>query len=701
MNEVKNISKYIYLLYITFCIIGLVIFGKVLFIQATPGEEARKLAERFTMRVNDILPERGRILSADGELLATSIPEYEIRWDSQDGFNKDLFLSKLDSLCSGLSVIVGNRTAAELKADFTSALESKSRYLKVADHLNYNQLQDFKKLPFVNKRKVRTGFIILTKNKRVKPFGDLAFRTIGLYRDSNMVGIELAYDSILRGKAGKQRQERIAGDVWKPMTDDFVVEPEPGLDVITTLDVHLQDAAQSSLRKTMETYQAEWGCVVLMEVKTGYIKAMANLTYNKKSKSFSEIENYAVYRNIEPGSTMKLASLLACIEEDKLELSKTVDAGNGKLTIAEHTLEDVTHGRSVGVVSIEQIYAKSSNVGTALLVREVFNSNPQLFLDYLSKFGYGEQSGIDLTNEPRGKVRSSVKGTNWSALSLTQMAIGYEVEVTPLQQLAFYNSIANDGIYMKPQLVKELRKNGEAVKQFDPVILRQNFLSPSTVVKGRKLMEAVTTIGTAKKVFSQSPFKAAGKTGTARIYENGVYLDSAHRASFVGYFPAESPKYSCIVVINRAQTSEAFGGKIAAPVFRDLANILFGTELDIAHTNQIADSTFIAETWKPRFLLSETNKTNRTLTFFGLPYKVEHQNTWSSISFDQGNFSASGKEFNSNQVPDVRGMGLSDALYVLEKRGLKVIAKGKGKVVQQSIVPGTRTNKQTISIELK
>ncbi|MBM3449361.1 MAG: hypothetical protein FJX90_09685, partial [Bacteroidetes bacterium] len=295
MNEVKNISKYIYLLYITFCIIGLVIFGKVLYIQATPGEEARQLAERFTMRVNDILPERGRILSADGELLATSIPEYEIRWDSQDGFNKNLFLSKLDSLCSGLSVIVGNRTAAELKADFTSALESKSRYLKVADHLNYNQLQDFKKLPFVNKKKSRTGFIILTKNKRVKPFGDLAFRTIGLYRDSNMVGIELAYDSILRGKAGKQRQERIAGDVWKPMTDDFVVEPEPGLDVITTLDVHLQDAAQSSLRKTMETYQAEWGCVVLMEVKTGYIKAMANLTYNKKSKSFSEIENYAVY----------------------------------------------------------------------------------------------------------------------------------------------------------------------------------------------------------------------------------------------------------------------------------------------------------------------------------------------------------------------------------------------------------------------
>jgi cell division protein FtsI (penicillin-binding protein 3) len=233
MNEVKNISKYIYLLYITFCIIGLVIFGKVLYIQATPGEEARQLAERFTMRVNEILPERGRILSADGELLATSIPEYEIRWDSQDGFNRDVFISKLDSLCAGLSAIVGNRTAAEFKSDFTSALESKSRYLKVADHLNYNQLQDFKKLPFVNKKKARTGFIILTKNKRVKPFGELAFRTIGLFRDSNMVGIELAYDSVLRGKAGKQKQERIAGDVWKPMTDDFVVEPEPGLDVVT------------------------------------------------------------------------------------------------------------------------------------------------------------------------------------------------------------------------------------------------------------------------------------------------------------------------------------------------------------------------------------------------------------------------------------------------------------------------------------
>jgi cell division protein FtsI (penicillin-binding protein 3) len=451
----------------------------------------------------------------------------------------------------------------------------------------------------------------------------------------------------------------------------------------------------------METFQAEWGCVVLMEVKTGYIKAMANLTYNKKSNTFSEIENYAVYRNIEPGSTMKLASLLACIEEGNLQLSKTVDAGDGKLTIANHTLEDVTHGRSVGVVNLEQIYAKSSNVGTALVVREIFNSKPQVFLDYLTKFGYGDQSGIDLSNEPKGKVRSSTKGTNWSALSLTQMAIGYELEITPLQQLAFYNSIANDGVYMKPQLVWELRKNGEAVKQFEPVILRKNFLSPSTVAMGRKLMEAVTSIGTAKRVFSQSPYKAAGKTGTARIYENGVYLDSAHRASFVGYFPAESPKYSCIVVVNRAQASEAFGGKIAAPVFRDLANILFGTELDIAHTNQIADSTFVADYWKPRFLLSETNKANRILSFFGLPYKIENQNTWSSIFFDQGNFSANGKEFNDNQVPDVCGMGLSDAIYVLERRGLKVIVNGRGKVIKQSILPGTRLNKQTISIDLK
>jgi cell division protein FtsI (penicillin-binding protein 3) len=701
VNEVKKISKYIYLLYVAFCIIGLIIFGKVLYIQATPSEEAKKLAEKFTYKVNEILPERGRILSADGELLATSIPEYEIRWDSQDNYNKEIFQSKLDSLCAGLALIITNKTPEVIKSEFLEAINSKNRYLKIADHLNYNQLQEFKRLPFVNRKKARNGFIVITKNKRVKPFGDLAFRTIGLFRDSNMVGIELAYDSILRGRAGKQMQERIAGDVWKPMTDDFIEEPEPGLDVVTSLDVHLQDAAQSSLRKTMEFHKAEWGCVVLMEVKTGYIKAMANLSYNQKSNTYTENENYAVYRNIEPGSTMKLASLLACIEAGKLELNKTVDAGDGKLTIANHTLEDVTHGRSTGVVSIEQIFAKSSNVGTALIVREVFGSNPQEYLNYLMKFGYGEQSGIDLSNEPKGKVRSSVKGSNWSALSLTQMAIGYEVEVTPLQQLAFYNAIANDGMYMKPQLVKELRRNNSVVKKFDPVVLRQNFLSPSTIQKGRKLMEAVASIGTAKRVFVNSPYKAAGKTGTARIFENGIYLDSAHRASFVGYFPAESPKYSCIVVINRAQTSEAFGGKIAAPVFRDLANILFGTELDIAHTNQIADSLFVAQTWRPRFLLSKTDRTKRYLSFFGLPYQVNTKNSWSSLFFDQNGFQSQGKEFSQSQIPDVRGMGLSDALFVLEKRGLKVVVKGKGRVFQQSILPGTKANRQNIIIELK
>jgi len=698
MNELKKISVWIYVLYVILCVLALIIIGKVFYIQAIPNEDAQKRAAQFTYKIRDIEPERGRILAADGSPLSTSIPEYEIRWDSKGGYNIERFNDKLDSLCSGLSELFGERTSQEYKDLFLTAIASEKRSVRIIDHINYNQLQKFKALPFVNAKKLRSGFIINSRDKRSKPYGALAARTIGIFRESNMVGLEASYDSLLRGKAGKQMQQKVGGDTWVPMDGEFVVEPEPGFDVVTTLDVHLQDAAQSSLRHTMEVNRADWGCVILMEVKTGYIKALANLTYDSVSNKFYEIENLALTQSVEPGSTMKLASLLAAMEEGNLNIDKVVHTGGGTFTIGDHTLRDV---KPCGSVTIEQVFAKSSNVGTAMVVRDVFGSNPQKFLDYLDRFGYGQLVGIDLLGEGKSVVKRTTKASDWSDLSLTQMAVGYEVQVTPLHQLCFYNAIANGGKFMKPRLVSEIRKNGLTYEKYEPVVIRENFLKPETIAKGRKLMEAVTTIGTGKGVFKHSPYRAAGKTGTARINENGVYLDNYHRASFVGYFPAEDPKYSCIVVVNKARVFEAFGGKVAAPVFRDLANILFGTELDIPHNAMGSDSTFVSEPWIPSILSGESNSLRKAFSHVQFPYALETDAQVVSATAEGSALTLSSKDENGHKVPDVRGMGLSDAVYVLEKRGLKVSTTGYGKVVSQSILPGTKANHQFIQITLR
>lgn len=526
MNELKKISVWIYVLYVVLCVFALIIIGKVFYIQAIPNEDAQRRAAQFTYKLNDIEPERGRILAADGSPLSTSIPEYEIRWDSKGGYNIERFNSKLDSLSAGIAELIGSKTKEEVKQMFLDAVESGARYMKVGDHLNYNQMQRFKSLPFVKERKLKSGFIISAKEKRAKPYGALAARTIGIFRESKMVGLEASYDSLLRGKVGKQMQQKVGGD-WMPMNGEYVVEPEPGFDVVTTLDVHLQDAAQSSLRHTMEVNRADWGCVILMEVKTGYIKALANLTYDSVANKFYETENLALTQSVEPGSTMKLASLLAAMEEGNLDLGKVIHTGGGTFTIGEHTLRDV---KACGSITIEQVYAKSSNVGTAMVVRDVFGSNPQKFLDYLDRFGYGQLVGIDLLGEGKSSVKRTTKDAGWSDLSLTQMAVGYEVQVTPLHQLCFYNAIANGGKFMKPRLVSEIRKNGLTYEKYEPVVIRENFLKPETIAKGRKLMEAVTTIGTGKGVFKHSPYRAAGKTGTARVFEKGRYLEKDRKS---------------------------------------------------------------------------------------------------------------------------------------------------------------------------
>jgi cell division protein FtsI (penicillin-binding protein 3) len=703
MLDQSNISKRAYVAFLVLVLAGLAIIGKVFWLQAFPSQRALEIAQNYTYKVNEIEPSRGQIFSSDGSLLATSVPEYEIRWDSKAQYDAEVYRQKIDSLALGLSQLFGDRSKAEYAKLFSDARKTGERYAKIADHVDYNQLQKLKKLPFVKMGKFKSGFVFIEKNKRIKPFGSLAARTIGLEREDNKVGIELAYDELLRGVKGTQLQEKIAGGVWKPMTDEFIVEPQPGADIVATIDVHLQDVAHAALKRTLEANNASWGCVVLMEVETGFVRAIANLSKNESNGTYDEILNLAISQNIEPGSTAKLASLLACLDEGMVQPEDLIETGNGSMHIDGRNLTDSNHDKGGnGTITVEQVFEKSSNIGTALVVKKSFGGRAQKFLDKLNSFGLGDSLGLNLAGETTPRLYKTVdtkKG--WSLLSLTQIGIGYEWQCTPLQTLAFYNSIANNGKMVRPQFVQEIRKNGRTVERMEPVVLREGFVKPETIQKARKMMEGVMEKGgTAERVFATSPYHVGGKTGTAWLNEGG-YQDNRYRGSFVGYFPAEKPKYSCIVVVHDPRNGAYYGSAVAAPVFKELADKIYSTELEFHAPTQIPDSLMIAQRQLPVSKSGSRKELNTVLTGLNIATNGSVSADWISTNTEKEQVRVEDRAFTPGTVPNVVGMGLQDALYLLENSGLKVQVLGYGTVKRQSVQPGAVVKSNPyITIEL-
>ena len=683
------------------CLLAIAIVVKVFVIQLFPDEKAQQLAENFTYKVREIQPVRGQIYSSDGSLLATSIPEYEIRWDAKAPYDEAEYQAQLDSLCISFNQLFGDRAVAEYKAMFKKAKSEGNRYFEIIDHVDYNQLQKVKKFPFIRKGTVRGGFVFEEKFIRDQPFGTLASRTIGMERAENKVGIERDYDELLRGKKGSQMMEKIAGGVWKPMNNEFVEIPEPGADIITTIDIHLQDVAHAALKRKLEETNAEWGCAILMEVQTGFVKAVANLSRNNREGEFNERLNYAISHSIEPGSTMKLASLMACMDEGGVQLNDKVETGNGQVTFHGRTMKDSNWDKGGnGTITAEQVFEKSSNVGTALLVKKSFGDNPQRYLDKLHSFGIAEPLGITLSGEASPRMYNTTKDNGWSGLSLTQMAIGYETTCTPLQTLAFYNAVANNGVMVRPQFVQEVRRNGRVIEQAQPVIVRQKICKDETLAQCRKMMEGVTEEGgTADWLFQKCPYKVAGKTGTAWLHEDGGYQAHHYRASFVGYFPAENPRYSCIVVVNDPRGAY-YGSVIAAPVFMELADKIYSTELEF-HAPAQLDSTMMVEHQWPAIKGGSTNELNTLFSSLNIPVPAQPGNTWISASNENKSLVVTQRDIQAGMVPNVVGMGLQDALYLLESNGMRVKVMGYGTVKRQSIPAGaTIQTNPNIIIEL-
>jgi cell division protein FtsI (penicillin-binding protein 3) len=676
--------------FILLCIMGLIILGQILKIQIRDGAKLLSLADSLTMKYCNIEASRGNIFSADGMLMSTSVPIYDIRIDTHtEAFERDVFNAHIDSLSTCLSRLFKDHSPAEYKNILREARSNHERYFLIKRNVSYAELQQLKTFPLFRLGRFKGGLRIEQKEKREMPFKDLAARTIGYMRDVKPVGIEAAYNDDLRGIGGKRLMQKISGGVWMPISDKDVVEPKDGNDLITTIDVNIQDVAENSLKSHLIKHNADHGCAVLMEVATGEIKAIVNLSKNDKDE-YEENFNYVIGESTEPGSTMKLASMLAAIDDGLVEPTDTINVGNGYCNYYGQPMKDA-HPPKSSRISVQQAFEVSSNVGISKMIWAAYAKRPQNFIDKIKSFGLGKSLGLEIEGEGNPYIKN-VDDSLWSPVSLPWMSIGYEVLLTPLQILTFYNAVANNGRMVKPHFIKEISNHGKVIKLFSTEIIKDSIASPSSLEKVKRMMEGVVEHGTASTL-KTSPYKIAGKTGTAQISQNIFGYDKNHRsyqASFVGYFPADAPKYSCMVVVYSPSNNVYFGGAVAAPIFKEIADKVYSNHIEL-HGVPVND------TINNRFPIAKAGQQKEVKKIFAelkVPVSTKDesaQNITSTITPEQVVLAE--RKTTTGVVPDVRGMSAKDAIYILENSGLHVQCNGRGSVIRQSLNPGVKISK--------
>lgn len=687
------------------CFIGMVLFAviilaRVFILQNVDGSYWRGMADSLHTSYVALGAERGTIYSEEGRMLSTSIPFFDLRIDfAADGLRDKegkIFKDNVDSLSIALSRMFGDRTAPEYKQLLREGYKSKDRYFLLKRDVPFDQFQQLRRFPMFRLGANKGGLIAETKNKRVNPFKLLANRTIGLARENAQnVGLERTYDDYLKGVTGKRLMRRIAGGTFVPV-EGYDIEPENGRDVITTLDVNMQDIVETALMNMMVQNEAEHGTCILMEVKTGKIKAIANLG-RQPDGSYWEDMNYALQVG-EPGSTFKLATVISVLEDRYTTMNGIVDLNYGRWQVGRRTVYDSEpHHRTN--VTIKQAFELSSNVGMAKLAYQYYYKRPNDFVARLKKLQLDQSTGIDLVGEGRPIIKTTASRT-WSATSLPWMAFGYEVLVSPLQTCMLYNAVANNGKMMKPYLVNSIMEYGQVVKQIEPTVVMDSICSQSTLRQVKKMLEGVVIEGTAKKLWTPY-YSFAAKTGTALV-ANGKrgYADKIYQSSFAGYFPANDPQYTCVVVIkNKAHAARFYGASVAGPVFREVADKLYAIAVERQKPMQsrVQVDTLLA------LKNGKGTELKEILTTLHLPWQgVATGTNWVSASVnDQQQVALEPVRQAKGAVPNVTGMGLKDALYLLENAGLRVEIRGAGKVTTQSIPGGTKIGKdQKIIIEL-
>ena len=663
MNKQKNMLSRGYLVVFVLFILGTSVGYRLVSLQLTQGEKYRGLAEKRSIKNVEVLPVRGNIYAKDGSLLATSVSKYSIHFDAVT-VSESVFQEHLSALSDSLSILLGSSSNYYTKM-LRNARSKRSRYQLIARRLSYSQYQRIRQFPMFRLGGVRGGFIVERQFIRDLPLGKMAERTIG-YEQRNpngtyvKVGLEGAYGVPLRGQSGRQLRQRIANGQWKPLTNDYQQEPVDGLDVWTTIDTNLQDVAHHALLGALEEYEAEHGSVVVMETKTGAVRAIANLGRTKNNTYFERL-NYAVGEAHEPGSTFKLFALMAALEDKVIDTTTMVDTEKGKLTFyGKYHVRDSKRG-GYGVIPVSQVFERSSNTGIVKLIHENYKENPAQFTDRLLAMGIDKPLGLAISGEGIPKIPHP-KDADWDGLDLPWMAFGYGVSLTPLQTLSYYNAIANNGELVSPRFVSSVRSlDGKLVKSFPKKVLNPAICSSETRSKLHKLMEGVVKNkwGTAHNIYDKK-LSIAGKTGTCQVdytTDNVQYI-----SSFVGYFPVENPTYSCIVVVHKPNKKIGYyGNVVAAPVFKKIAEAVI---------HNIPDESTI-ELHKIAALTHQNQIPNST------------------------------ELLNSERMPDVRGWTAMEAVAVLENLGVSVTLKGKGKVLRQSQKPGMQLKKnQTVTLTL-
>jgi len=677
-------------MYVIIMLFAIGIIGKVLHIQIVEGEKLREMGVEHNTKEIKIAALRGNIYTHNNKLLAVTTPKYEVRFDPISNKTDQFFYANIDSLSFCLGKLLKDKSKASYKNGLIQARRNGNHYYLLAKNLNYEQYQKIKTFPILRLGRNKGGLITIQTNKRDLPYNLLAKRTVGIYnyeKGTYEVGIEGAYDEYLRGTEGLRLMQKISGGIWMPIDPGNEIEPKNGDDVVTTIDIEIQDIVETTLERHLRQHNAKHGSVIVMEVKTGAILAIANLGIDENG-NYLEDYNYAIGESSEPGSTFKLASILVALEDGVIDINDTVDTKNGIIHYYNKTIRDAYKIKD-GILSVQEIIEYSSNVGIAKIINDNYQKNPQKFIDGLYKIGLNKPLGIPLGGEGKPYIKNT-SDESWSGISLPWIAHGYELQITPLQTLTFYNAIANGGIMMKPMFINEIRSMNQTLESFDPVVINEKIASKKTIAILQQMLEGVVMRGTAKNIRNNS-YTIAGKTGTAQIAQNNQgYNKSNYLASFVGYFPASNPKFSCIVVINDPSEKNYYGSIVAAPVFKNIADKIFANNIDL-----IEDVNLTQKTSRPRPHTGYQSDYTIIFNEMGVPTTKQNSEYVVCLSAqDTINFGA--RRIKPNTIPNLVGMTAKDALYLLEEAGLRCKISGKGIVIKQSAAAGTKIKKNML-----
>lgn len=651
-----------FLIYIAVLAMGILILAKAVLVQTKEGDELRALAEQVETRFDTLQASRGDILASDGSLLATDVPFFEVGIDPSV-IDSVTFYNGIDELSRQLAEMFPKRNAATWKKGLIEAKRKHRRYFLVDANVTLEQYRKMETFTILNRGNLKGGLSkSAPKFKRIHPYDPLAGRTVGYVNNGNLVGLESAYDTILRGQDGRHKQRHLHHNIWIPIEDDNNIEAVNGNDIVTTLDISIQDIAERALRNAIVENKAEQGCAIVMEVATGEIKAITNLQRDKATDKCQELYNFALGVGIEPGSTFKLASMLVLLETyPELDINKrnvNIGKAHTPLTFSNKKMYDDHPVNENGLVTIREVFEQSSNKGTAKLITDYFGNNPERYINGLYNIGLNTPLNTGMAGEAKPYIKHPVfDKKNWSKTSLPWMSIGYELRLPPLQILTLYNAVANGGRMMKPMFVKEIRKEGVTLQTIEPVVLNEHIASPRTIDTVQSMMKGVVERGTAKAL-NGTEYGIAGKTGTAQLYnvEKKAYKwinaegkwERDYNVTFVGFFPADQPVYSCIVVISKAKGRFYSAGKVAAPAFKEIADKVYAIKI--------------------KGLIETPAK------------KLE-----ADIAYDPV---IDPMMYEPLQVPDTKGMNVTDAVYLLENMGWVTSFEGYGQVVQQSVPAG-------------